>query len=70
MSENWDHLIWRRGSRCGSANCVEVAGTARSIFVRDSKDPDGPPLEFSREAWGTFITAIERGQFAVPSGAM
>lgn len=67
MSGNSDHLTWRRSNRCGTATCVEVAGTTDSIFVRDSKDPDGAHLEFTPEAWGRFITAIKFGQYGVPS---
>jgi len=33
--------------------------------VRDSKDPDGPALVFSAEAFAEFVSAIKSGQFAV-----
>jgi Domain of unknown function (DUF397) len=37
---------WRKSSYTGSngGNCVEVAGAAGVVAVRDSKDPDGPVL--------------------------
>ncbi|MFE6055851.1 DUF397 domain-containing protein [Kitasatospora sp. NPDC056446] len=31
--------------------------------VRDSKDPDGPRLDFSPTAWQSFVTAIRTGEF-------
>jgi len=50
---------WRTSSRSGSnANCVEVAELARSVAVRDSKDPDGPVLAFGRAAWRCFAAAV------------
>ncbi|QXJ23983.1 DUF397 domain-containing protein [Actinomadura graeca] len=37
---------WRRASHSTveNDNCVEVAGVASVVVVRDSKDPDGPKL--------------------------
>ncbi|WP_316528252.1 DUF397 domain-containing protein [Kitasatospora brasiliensis] len=31
--------------------------------VRDSKDPDGPWLRFSSEAWSSFVAATAGGEF-------
>lgn len=47
-----------------TANCVEQ-GTCRcdGVPIRDSKDPDGPVLVFTDEAWAGFLTAIKQGQF-------
>lgn len=33
------------------------------ILVRDSKDPDGPVLRFTRREWEAFLGGIEDGQF-------
>jgi hypothetical protein len=33
------------------------------IPVRDSKDPHGPALTFSRDAWTSFVGAVARGEF-------
>lgn len=35
--------------------------TAAHIFARDSKDPSGPVLGFSRAEWGVFLDEIKRG---------
>ncbi|MFD7584174.1 DUF397 domain-containing protein [Kitasatospora sp. NPDC059811] len=42
--------------------CVEwdVNHPAR---VRDSKDPDGPRLNFSPEGWSSFVAAVKEGTF-------
>ncbi|WP_326557636.1 DUF397 domain-containing protein [Micromonospora sp. NBC_01796] len=54
---------WRKSTRSGdnNGNCVEVAGNLPNIVaVRDSKDPGGPSLTFSPEAWTSFIRAASR----------
>ena len=54
---------WRTSSYSGSngGTCVEVADNlAGVIAVRDSKDPDGPVLRFSRGDWAAFVTGIRK----------
>jgi hypothetical protein len=55
---------WRKSSRSGGqGNCVEVANTSSAIGVRDSKDPSGPVLVFSRSEWQAFVDGIKTGEF-------
>ena len=52
---------WRKSSYSGNggADCVEVAsGLPDVVAVRDSKNPDGPILTFSRDEWASFITRL------------
>jgi Domain of unknown function (DUF397) len=51
---------WHKSSQ-SSANgqCVEVARLGRAVAVRDSKNPHGPQLVFTRQAWNGFIHAIK-----------
>ncbi|MFE2412608.1 DUF397 domain-containing protein [Kitasatospora sp. NPDC059408] len=45
-------------------NCIEVApGFTGVMPVRDSKDPSGPALVFTADAWQSFITAIRADEF-------
>ena len=57
---------WRKSSY-SSANggaCVEVADSLPGVIaVRDSKDPDGPKLMFSRAVWLTFTAAVRDRAF-------
>jgi hypothetical protein len=48
---------WRKSTHSGNegGNCVEVALTTRTVHVRDSKDPDGPTLAFTPDAWAAFV---------------
>ncbi|MEU9079963.1 DUF397 domain-containing protein [Kitasatospora sp. NPDC048538] len=50
-------LTWRKSSYSGgsSTECVEIAEAER-VFVRDSKDPEGPHLDFAPDAWTAFTT--------------
>jgi hypothetical protein len=43
-------------------SCVEVA-LLELIGVRDSKDPDGPVLLFTRTEWIQFVTGVKAGLF-------
>jgi len=51
---------WRKSSYSNTgANCVEVATThSGKIAVRDSKDPEGGALRFSRDEWQAFVAGI------------
>ncbi|MGK4583608.1 Scr1 family TA system antitoxin-like transcriptional regulator [Kitasatospora sp. HPMI-4] len=50
----------------GGGACIEVSASllpAGVVPVRDSKDPKGPQLHFSPEAWSNFTTAVTGGEF-------
>jgi hypothetical protein len=53
---------WRKSTRSGSngGNCVEVADNLPGVvYVRDSKDPEGPVLSFEPDAWRAFIEDLK-----------
>ena len=60
--------LWVKSTYSGGegGNCVEwaPAHAARQglVPVRDSKDPYGPALGFSADAWTAFVTAIRDGE--------
>ncbi|MEU7431244.1 DUF397 domain-containing protein [Streptomyces sioyaensis] len=47
---------WHKSSHSGDEGgaCVEVAAHPATVHVRDSKDPQGPHLDFSPRAWAAF----------------
>ncbi|MFF4344985.1 DUF397 domain-containing protein [Kitasatospora sp. NPDC001540] len=65
MSKATDELTWRKSSYSGgSGACVEIAvPTTATTAIRDSKDPSGPQLRFSNDAWVAFATAVAAGEF-------
>ncbi|MBX6391140.1 MAG: DUF397 domain-containing protein [Frankia sp.] len=56
---------WLRSSYCADhlPSCVEVAFGPTGVFVRDSKDPDGPVLAFTQDEWTAFLLGAQAGEF-------
>ncbi|HEY1644711.1 MAG TPA: DUF397 domain-containing protein [Streptosporangiaceae bacterium] len=64
MQQDLSGAIWRKSSRSGSGNCVEVARNLPGVVaVRDSKDPAGPALAVTPEGWAAFTGSIRAGDF-------
>lgn len=63
MAELGSPSVWRRSTRCGESNCVEIATASDGILMRDSKLDDSPVLGFSREAWSHFVAGVRAGEF-------
>ncbi|WP_051966871.1 helix-turn-helix domain-containing protein [Kitasatospora mediocidica] len=58
----WRKSTYSNGQQAG--NCIEIADSLAGIVpVRDSKDPSGPALAFSAEAFASFVAGIKRGDF-------
>ena len=55
---NWRKSTYSSGN---GGECVEIAGHANRVLVRDTKDRPGPALPFSTAAWQRFATAIKTG---------
>ncbi|WP_328394962.1 DUF397 domain-containing protein [Streptomyces sp. NBC_00390] len=51
-------LVWFKSSHSGSDGdaCVEVATSATTVHVRDSKNTQSPQLALSPTAWTGFIS--------------
>jgi hypothetical protein len=56
---------WRKSSYSGSENadCVEFARLDDEVATRDSKNPTGPALVFSQDAWTSFVCDVASGSF-------
>lgn len=53
---------WRKSSYSGNNGgaCVEVARNLPGVVaVRDSKDPHGPALVFTRADWASFMATLK-----------
>ena len=50
-------MIWRKSSRSNAtqANCVEIARSAETVAVRDSKNTCGPMVVVPVAGWATFL---------------
>lgn len=51
---------------CADHACMEVRLIDGTVQVRDSKDPDGPVLSFTRAEWEAVLDGVERGHFDLP----
>jgi Domain of unknown function (DUF397) len=59
-----NRAAWRKSTRSGGqGNCVEIAETPAAVGVRDSKDPSGPVLVFTRSEWQAFVDGVKAGEF-------
>jgi Domain of unknown function (DUF397) len=60
---------WIKSSRSGptGGNCVEVAFLAGGdVAMRNSRDPGGPALIFTRAEWEAFLGGARDGEFGIP----
>jgi hypothetical protein len=55
-------IEWRKSSRSqAGGECVELAGLPAAVAVRDSKNPAGPLLRFSRDELAVLLDTIKSG---------
>ncbi|MGI8309984.1 DUF397 domain-containing protein [Saccharopolyspora sp. ASAGF58] len=55
---------WRKSSRSGSQECVEVATNVENVrAIRDSKEPGGAHLRFDPDKFAEFMMNVKRGRF-------
>jgi Domain of unknown function (DUF397) len=59
------HITWRKSTASNASSCVEVAFADESVLVRNSRDPLGPILSFSREEWMAFLEGAHNGEFTL-----
>jgi len=54
-------MDWRKSthSNANGGDCVEIAGTARAILARDTRDRDGITLTITAAAWQKFTDALK-----------
>jgi hypothetical protein len=55
-------ISFRKSSFSEQGDCVEV-GKVELFGVRDSKDPEGPVLWFTRTEWEAFRKGMLAGEF-------
>ncbi len=62
---NQTTLEWRKSTWSNSGDCVEVAFASGSVFVRDSKDPNGLVLSFTSSEWAAFLAGASGDEFDI-----
>lgn len=57
---------WIKSTRSGNnGQCVELFDTGDAVKVRDSKNPTGPALEFTRAEMAAFLAGVRDGEFTL-----
>ena len=56
-------LTWLTALSCESGACVEVAANQNTILIRNSRQPDGPLIEYTPEEWHAFVSGVKKGDF-------
>jgi len=62
-------VSWIKSSYSGptGGNCVEVAFLPEGdVAVRNSRQPDGTALVFTRTEWEAFLAGAHDGEFSIP----
>lgn len=54
---------WRKSSYSNNNGCFELANLGEAIGLRDSKEPDGPVLHFTRHELAAFLAGVKAGEF-------
>ncbi|MEV0733320.1 DUF397 domain-containing protein [Polymorphospora sp. NPDC050346] len=57
--------VWQRAEGDAAQGAVEVAFVDDLIGLRNSADPDGPVLVFTRSEWEAFVGGAQDGEFDV-----
>ncbi len=57
---NSNCVEWAKSSySTNQGECAEVRAGEGRVLVRDSKDPDGPVLEFTPAQWAAFTATVK-----------
>ena len=57
-------LNWIKATASGTeGQCVQMAGENGAVHVRDSKNPHGPMLTFTRAEFAAWLDGAKKGEF-------
>ncbi|WP_436536084.1 DUF397 domain-containing protein [Actinoplanes sp. HUAS TT8] len=70
MSPDLKDAVWRKSTRSGSQNCVEVAlelpNAPGYVAVRHSQRPGAEVIVYTDAEWSAFLTGARDGEFDKP----
>jgi hypothetical protein len=55
--------LWRKSTKSGGGNCVEVASMEGTVLVRNSNASPGAILSFLPSEWAIFLISVRGGEF-------
>ena len=56
---------WYNASSNDGSSCVDVRMRKDGVDTRNSKDPEGPQVSYTKEEWAAFIEGAKSGKFDV-----
>lgn len=61
-------MVWKKSTRSGAYgdNCAECMWDGTNVHIRDTKNPDGATLKFTRGEWDAFVGGAQEGEFRLP----
>jgi len=62
MNERDTPSRWRKSTFSQPGDCVEWNRTETVVYVRASKDRNGPMLKFTHAEWEAFIAGVKAGE--------
>jgi hypothetical protein len=61
---DFSEVVWRKTRQsANNGNCVELAPVVEGVAVRDSKDPGGSKLTFTRHDFRRFVGRMQANEF-------
>jgi hypothetical protein len=63
-------LVWRKSTASADGSCAEVAVGAGVIYIRNSRQADGPFVEFEPREWSAFLEGVRNGEFDLPTALL
>jgi hypothetical protein len=63
VQESAASTAWIKSNRCETNTCVEVSLGSERILVRNSADPAGAIVSFTRDEWVAFVGGVRDGDF-------
>jgi hypothetical protein len=63
ITVDFESVGWRKSSHSGQegGSCVELADLTATVGIRDSKNPYGPKLVFSRRELRSLVVRVKSG---------
>lgn len=56
-------LQWRVSRTCEGGACVGVASRNEVVFIKNTRNPEGPVSEFTTDEWRHFLAGVKLGHF-------
>ena len=60
---NYSSASWLKARNCENTSCIEITSLHGIVALRNSKNPDGPILQYTADEWIAFLKGAKNGDF-------